>query len=597
MVIQKNRRRDIDLLKGIAIISIILYHIGFLPFGYLGVDMFLVLSGFLIIPPIIKNLSENQFFYFKWLWKRLLRFLPIVVIGCGVSMLAGFFLMMPDDYENLAASSFASEIFCNNILQAITTGNYWDSSSEYKPLLAFWYLGLVFQFFVLFPLIFITINKLIKRKSVSDSYKLQKKILYILTIISFILYLLPIFSFNHKFYYLPFRLWEFCIGGVICFFAEKRNQIQKFKYIPYALIFFIILILILDFQPLSKLNKITIIGAVTTEENIKVAKEFLLIGIVVLTTINLLFEIKISRIWGVVSLIGKMSLSFFIWHQIILAFLRYTNEDIYKVSIITVYLISVIIVGIVSYYSIEKIKIKTPIGVIGIVSGWLIVLIYSFYIYSRGGVVRDVPEMGVYVNNPLAIRNTEYIDKIYKLDKPFQTDKTKVLIIGNSFARDFACCLLEWPGSANLEISYMFEPTGNDSRYSQSDYIFFFGHKDEVPEVIWKNAKNISNIYGIGTKSFGKSFGPVYFQRNSPSYFTSSIPVSQLLKETNDKLKSEWGDNYIDFVEASLNNKKEIKLFTPDKMIISFDCRHLSPAGAQFFANQFDFKKIFQINK
>ena len=207
--------------------------------------------------------------------------------------------------------------------------------------------------------------------------------------------------------------------------------------------------------------------------------------------------------------------------------------------------------------------------------------------------MRDVRELGVSYDRPYGVRNTEYIDRIYEFDKPFRTDKTRVLVIGYSFARDFACCLLEWQGANDVELSYMPMPTEDDDRYAMSDYIFIFGDKASVPAYIWDKAKDPSKLYGIGTKTYGRTFGNRYARRNSSDYYSASIPVPPKLVRTNTEWKRQWGDNYVDFVSASLDNDGNIRLLTPDSMVISFDGLHLTPAGARYLASRIDFNKIF----
>ena len=70
-------------------------------------------------------------------------------------MLAGFYTMLPDDYENLSQSVIATNGFGNNILAAITTGNYWDVSNDYKPLMHTWYVGVLMQFYLFYPILFL----------------------------------------------------------------------------------------------------------------------------------------------------------------------------------------------------------------------------------------------------------------------------------------------------------------------------------------------------------------------------------------------------------------------------------------------------------
>ena len=586
------RRSDIDILKGFSIIAIILFHIGILPYGYLGVDVFMVISGFLIIPPVIENLSKGGFHYFAWLWRRFKRFLPLVIIVCATSLIIGYFVMMPNDYENLAQSSFASELFANNILLSITTKNYWATANEYKPLLALWYLGILAQFFIIFPLVLIGFNKLCIRKSNKSPLIAA---LVILTIASFALYLLPSFEYNQKFYYLHFRIWEFGAGGCI-FYLTHRNE-SNHKPLVYLLLTSILLITFsIHARSINAVEKTSIVGVNMIVSSYTLARMILPVTTVIISALLISQRFKMNRALNGLAYLGQMSLSLFIWHQLILAFMRYSIIDKLNIWWVSVYLTAVFIISLASYKWLEKIKIDTIYSKTLLGISWIAVLCASGFIYSRAGVVRDVPEMGVYLNNPYGIRNTEYIDRIYGYDRPFSSNKTRVLIIGYSFARDLACCLEQWDKNNTLQFSYM-QWVRHIDRLRQADYVFIFGDKQDVPQQVWDNIRSDCKVYGIGTKYFGKTIGPTYIKRNTEGYFKTSIPVPQLLKETNDNWKTNWGDHYIDFVEASLNEKGEIRIFTPDSMIISFDCMHLTPAGAKYFSSRLGFDDIFGSHK
>ncbi len=146
------RLKYLDVLKAFAIIAVVLYHSGFLTFGYLGVDLFLVINGYLITNGLCnKILITNDLTciekgggeiqesgwrkYFDFELSRIIRLLPVLLVAGVVCMTIGFWAMLPDDYENLSESVIATNLFGNNILAAITTKNYWDVVNEYKPLM------------------------------------------------------------------------------------------------------------------------------------------------------------------------------------------------------------------------------------------------------------------------------------------------------------------------------------------------------------------------------------------------------------------------------------------------------------------------------
>lgn len=241
MVEQKVYRKDLDAVKGIAIIAVVLFHMGLLKSGYLGVDAFFVINGFLIIPSIFKHLSNNDFSYFDFLEKRIVRLLPLVVLASIVCLLVGYIGMLPDNYENLTESIIASNLFSENILSAVTTKDYWNVSNDYKPLMHMWYVGILFEFYLLFPL-FMMIGKWLSKKLSWDFSKCFNNILGILFAISLILYLLPIDSESNKFYFVQYRFFEICLGGIIGMNIHKlvnresdASHEAKLQYIPIVL--------------------------------------------------------------------------------------------------------------------------------------------------------------------------------------------------------------------------------------------------------------------------------------------------------------------------------------------------------------------------
>lgn len=292
--------------------------------------------------------------------------------------------------------------------------------------------------------------------------------------------------------------------------------------------------------------------------------------------------------------IGKISFSIFIWHQIFLAFYRYYFTSNITIAFLVVFLIIVFIVSILTYKFIEKMTInKRSVILLSVLYG--LVMVTSLFIYYRAGVVRDVPELGITYKNPYECRNTEYIDRIYNYDTDYNADdKIKILVVGNSFARDFACVLLESDYANKIDLSYHFHIEEKlIDRIKNSDYIFFFSSKTKVPDYVWNNLPENAQIWGIGTKNYGESNGIIYSKRFNDDYFEQTVTLNENYEKLNRLLRKQWGEQYIDFIEMSKMPDGSIRIFTPDHKFISHDCHHLTKYGAKYYASIIDFNGIF----
>ncbi|MCI8417906.1 MAG: acyltransferase [Lachnospiraceae bacterium] len=145
-----------------------------------------MISGFLFIKGNRKELENKSFAPIKFIISRISIFWPMIAIGGMLVLIIGYFNMLPDNYENLAQSIIASNVFLNNVLQAITTKNYWDVVNIYKPLMHTWYVSVLLQSFVFLAIVLWIASKISKKDR-------TRNILIILSLISFILYISPIF--------------------------------------------------------------------------------------------------------------------------------------------------------------------------------------------------------------------------------------------------------------------------------------------------------------------------------------------------------------------------------------------------------------------
>lgn len=594
-------RQDLDALKGIAIIAVVLFHMGLLKSGYLGVDAFFVINGFLVVPSIIGKINQSDFSFFIFMEKRIVRLLPLIVLASVAALGLGYFLMMPDHYENLAQSVIAGNLFSENILSAITTKNYWDVVNEYKPLMHLWYVGILFEFYIVFPILMLCAKgcaKLFKH----DSNKWMTYTLAITTFCSMALYLYPLVTSGDKFYYLPYRFFEMGLGGIVAIYVNKWGGLQS----QYQKVTAILLILVLG---CSLYNAITgyesvegvVIGKQMTSSNgLPMASNVALLLTVALTCFVVASTNGGSTILKskILSWIGKMSYSIFIWHQVLLAFYSYSISYSMDILSIVLFSLATIVVSIVSYYLIERRIKATHLSFAGWAIAAILVMIPSGYIFMHAGVVRDVPELDVKKGMEHRGMFGEYCDRVYKYkDFPKENNgKPNVLVADISFGRDFANVLLEsqYRDSINLTYLYVWTDARAEKLVKQSDYIFTFTAKDKLPDFVWESKKADCKVMGISTKNYGSCNGIIYKNRHSADYFNQVAVLDPGYKELNAEWKKQWGDDYIDFLTPFLVDEQHVRVFTDDNRFISQDCRHFTQAGAQWYAKILEWNRIFR---
>lgn len=163
---KKAYRPDIDGLRAIAVLSVIAYHFGLpVPGGFVGVDVFFVISGYLITAIVFRDVQANEFSLVGFYDRRVRRILPALLVVLIATLVAGFWLLWPDDYSDLSLSAISAAFGVSNIFFMLNTG-YFDPASELQPLLHTWSLGVEEQFYVVWPpLLWITYRLFPQRRS------------------------------------------------------------------------------------------------------------------------------------------------------------------------------------------------------------------------------------------------------------------------------------------------------------------------------------------------------------------------------------------------------------------------------------------------
>jgi peptidoglycan/LPS O-acetylase OafA/YrhL len=204
----KNHRNDIDGLRAVAVLSVIVYHCShaLLPGGFTGVDIFFVISGYLITRIIAAELLAGEFSLAEFYVRRAKRILPALFVVLAATLLAGFLLLTPSNLSKLGASTAATAAFVSNFVFWLDTG-YFDAAAEQKPLLHTWSLGVEEQFYLLWPLMLMVLAR--PRWS-------PKAPVVIAIILSFALSCVVVtWHQPTAFFLLPTRAWELLMGAAL----------------------------------------------------------------------------------------------------------------------------------------------------------------------------------------------------------------------------------------------------------------------------------------------------------------------------------------------------------------------------------------------
>lgn len=216
-------RPDIDGVRALAILSVVIFHAfpNVLKGGFIGVDIFFVISGYLISGIIFKGLDEKNFSFGRFYAHRIKRIFPALVVVLACVSVAGWFLLLPDEFRELGKHVAASVVYLQNYALAGEAG-YFDTASDLKPLTHMWSLAIEEQFYLVFPLLMVC------------AWRLGLNLLTVIilaAVLSFVLNIQGVKANPAEAYYLPqIRFWELLAGSVLAYI-----DLYKRKYVFDAL--------------------------------------------------------------------------------------------------------------------------------------------------------------------------------------------------------------------------------------------------------------------------------------------------------------------------------------------------------------------------
>ncbi|MCC9601774.1 acyltransferase [Stieleria sp. JC731] len=307
-MIEFKYRPDVDGLRAVAVVLVLLFHAG-LGFkgGFIGVDVFFVISGFLITGLILKEQNNGDFSLGRFWVRRIRRILPAATAMVVLVLIAGFFVMVPLDYTDLGKSTIAQQLMLSNVFFWRNTG-YFDGPSDLKPLLHTWSLAVEEQFYLGYPLLLIWLARFKRQVSVA--------VLSTLFLGSLVLSEYGVHKFpSGAFFLLPTRAWEMLAGALICF-LPKPNRVPDIAVsaVSGAALSMIVLTgwhydATTPFPGLSAMLPCLCTAALIYINSAKLSRPAKL-----LATKPVVF-------------VGLISYSLYLWHWPILAFVRYTNNE------------------------------------------------------------------------------------------------------------------------------------------------------------------------------------------------------------------------------------------------------------------------------
>jgi peptidoglycan/LPS O-acetylase OafA/YrhL len=213
-------RPEIDGLRALAILPVLFFHAGFLKGGYIGVDIFFVISGYLITSLILKDLEKNEFSLINFYERRARRILPALYLVMLVSIYPAWELMFPNQLSEFGESLIATNIFASNFL-FWSQIEYFSEASQTKPLLHTWSLSIEEQFYILFPVLLLICSKYFSKRLVP--------IIITLGFFSFI-FAADLSSTRSpqlasiNFYFPIGRAWELLAGALVAINIDEKNR-------------------------------------------------------------------------------------------------------------------------------------------------------------------------------------------------------------------------------------------------------------------------------------------------------------------------------------------------------------------------------------
>tara|TARA_R110000765_G_scaffold413450_1_gene513520 strand:- start:4302 stop:6209 length:1908 start_codon:yes stop_codon:yes gene_type:complete len=442
-MLKKNYRWDIQGLRALAVLAVVIFHIAphKLPGGYLGVDIFFVISGYLIIGFICRDLRAEKFSLSDFYIKRIRRLLPALLAMVIATMIAAYCNLIPEEMAMFAKSVIATMLYVSNMF-FYTQSDYFSADLKLAPLLHTWSLSVEEQFYILFPILLMAIIKF-RPKSLQLT-------LSIIAVLSFILseYLVRTDP-SLAFFISPTRFWQFIVGGLLALNLHKMVLCKTMSnIIGFSGMTTLIICLFLYDEATLFPGVNAIVPSVATLCVIWAGS--------VTNVFSGLMAIPINRFFG------NISYSLYLWHWPVIVFYKLNMNHEYPIVVheLTMLLVSILL-GYLSWRFIElsfstkrstKSKSKTFVNSFALSSALILLMVFSL-----NGLPNRFNEQQLYYSSFMdydrsgfrtgtCFLTAAYADiSLYNKNEcdTFDEGKTNILLIGDSHAAHWNSALTE----------------------------------------------------------------------------------------------------------------------------------------------------------
>lgn len=620
-------RSEIDGLRALAVLPVIFFHAGLESFsgGFIGVDIFFVISGYLITSIILTEMDKGIFTITNFYERRARRILPALFLVMSASTILAYMVMLPAELIEYSHSLVTGTFFSSNIL--FWRGeSYFGTINELKPLLHTWSLAVEEQYYIFFPPIMMILYRFGKTAITLA--------IYIGIISSFTLVIWAIdqsdISLEAVFYLLPTRAWEI-LAGAACAIA-----LMNYSFTGNTIA--------------SSLGLLMITSAIILfDGSIPFPSEYALIPVLG-TVLIILFARDGNAIQRLLSVkvfvrVGLISYSAYLWHQPIFAFIRLNPATTDIPSLIPASIAFVFLLAFLSYKYIEKPFRNTSVGRLNgkiILFSPLIVAAFFVIFWLAAEYTNGFPNRYPKRDHELAMLNVEdeakWVIKSYDALNlaPFDTHKvSKVLIIGDSFGKDFLNSVIEVGRHLNASVStyHIFQSCGNldieksrltdnlteknkifckdqirfehlvlQQRLKEADFVFLASSWEGWQSILLpESLKNIAlkttaKVGVLGRKHFGDIEIKRYLKKPPEERVKIRNKLPSFHLSTNATMEKLVINNFINFQMIVCKDKITCPLFTNSGKLISFDGTHLTREGA-YYAGELLFEKSALVNE